>query len=152
MPLTCPFALPHTDLVLSVGYPLESYPVETWDGFILRLYRIPHGVKNATSYGNKPVVVLHHGVTLASDCFVALDTESSMGFYLADAGGWGARCGGEVEGSASAAAAAGRAGGARRAPGPDWPGLAWPGLARPYRMPHPLAHTCGPLPPRARRL
>jgi hypothetical protein len=72
--------------VLSYNYPLETYPVETSDGFILRLYRIPHGVKNATSYGKKPVVVLHHGVTLASNCFVVLDPDSSLGFLMADAG------------------------------------------------------------------
>jgi pimeloyl-ACP methyl ester carboxylesterase len=73
--------------VLSYKYPLETYPVETWDGFILRLYRIPYGVKNATGAGKRPVVVLHHGVTLASNCFVVLDPGSSLGFLLADAGG-----------------------------------------------------------------
>ena len=72
--------------MLPYGYPLETYPVETPDGFILRVYRIPHGKKNSTASGPKPVVVLHHGITLASSCFVVLDTEASMGFYLADAG------------------------------------------------------------------
>jgi len=76
------------DLVLPFGYPLETYPVETSDGFILRLYRIPYGKINATQPSkDKPVVLLHHGVTLASNSFVALDPNSSMGFYLADAGG-----------------------------------------------------------------
>ncbi|KAI8477459.1 MAG: Alpha/Beta hydrolase protein [Monoraphidium minutum] len=74
------------DLVLGQGYPLETYPVETYDGFILRLYRIPHGKKNATGTGPKPAVLLHHGITLASSCWVVLDPDSSMGFYLADAG------------------------------------------------------------------
>ncbi|KAI8473215.1 MAG: Alpha/Beta hydrolase protein [Monoraphidium minutum] len=77
------------DLVLPWGYPLESYPVETPDGFILRLYRIPYGAKNATRADPskpKPAVLLHHGVTLASSSFVVLDPDSSMGFYLADAG------------------------------------------------------------------
>ena len=75
------------DLVLPYGYPLETYPVETEDGWILRLYRIPHGVANSTDPSpNKPVVLLHHGVTLASNCFVALYPGSSMGFFLADAG------------------------------------------------------------------
>ncbi|KAI8477467.1 MAG: Alpha/Beta hydrolase protein [Monoraphidium minutum] len=74
------------DSVLPMGYPLETYPVETSDGFILRVYRIPHGKKNATGTGPKPVVLLHHGVTLASNCWVVLDPDSSMGFYLADAG------------------------------------------------------------------
>jgi hypothetical protein len=61
--------------------------VETKDGFILRLYRIPHGVKNATQPGPRPAVVLNHGVTLASSSYAVLDPESSMAFYLADAGG-----------------------------------------------------------------
>ncbi|KIZ02122.1 lipase, gastric [Monoraphidium neglectum] len=75
------------DLVLPWGYPLETYPVETEDGFVLRLYRIPYGVKNSTKPDpRKPVVLLIHGITLASSCFVVLDPESSMGFYLADAG------------------------------------------------------------------
>ena len=76
-----------TDLVLPFGYPLETYPVETPDGFVLRLYRIPYGRANATKPGGKrPAVLLHHGVTLSSACFVVLDPQSSMGFYLADAG------------------------------------------------------------------
>lgn len=75
------------DLVFPWGYPLETYPVETYDGFVLRLYRIPYGVKNATNPQKKrPAVLLHHGVTLSSSCFVVLDPDSSMGFYLADAG------------------------------------------------------------------
>ncbi|GBF88601.1 lipase [Raphidocelis subcapitata] len=74
------------DLILPHGYPLESYPVETKDGFVLRLYRIPHGVKNATQPGPRPVVMLNHGVTLASNSFAVLDPGSSMAFYLADAG------------------------------------------------------------------
>lgn len=74
------------DLVLPRGYPLESYPVETPDGFVLRLYRIPHGARNATRSGPRPAVLLHHGITLASSAFACLDPASSMGFYLADAG------------------------------------------------------------------
>ncbi len=74
--------------MLPFGYPLETYPVETTDGFILRLYRIPYGVSNSTNptTKDKPVVLLHHGVTLASSSFTCLDPNSSMAFYLADAG------------------------------------------------------------------
>ena len=74
--------------MLPFGYPLETYPVETPDGFVLRLYRIPHGKGGDGKQQRKqrPVVLLHHGVTLASNCWVVLDPESSMGFYLADAG------------------------------------------------------------------
>jgi hypothetical protein len=79
---------PPPDLVLPYGYPLESYPVETHDGFVLRLYRIPRGRKNATAPGPRPAVMLNHGVTLASSSYAVLDPDSSMAFYLADAGGW----------------------------------------------------------------
>ena len=73
-------------MVLPYGYPLESYPVETIDGFVLRLHRIPHGKDNASAPGPRPVVILDHGVTLSSASFAVLDPESSMAFYLADAG------------------------------------------------------------------
>jgi hypothetical protein len=77
------------DLVLPWGYPLETYPVETEDGFVLRLYRIPHGKANATAahpHKPKPVVLILHGITLASSSFVVMDPGSSLGFFLADAG------------------------------------------------------------------
>ena len=72
--------------MLAQGYPLESYPVETYDGFVLRVYRIPRGKRNATAPGPRPVVFLHHGVTLSSASYAVLDPASSMAFYLADAG------------------------------------------------------------------
>jgi len=72
---------------MTLGYPLETYPVETVDGSVLRMYRIPYGKKNATRPSkDKPVVMLFHGVTLSSASFAVLDEESSMAFYLADAG------------------------------------------------------------------
>jgi hypothetical protein len=40
-----------------------------------------------TQPGNKPVVLLHHGITLSSDGFVMYGKDESLGFILADAGG-----------------------------------------------------------------
>lgn len=34
---------PLAELVLPKGYPLENHTVQTSDGYILTLYRIPHG-------------------------------------------------------------------------------------------------------------
>lgn len=49
------------EIVLRKGYPLESYFVETEDGYILKLYRIP-GKKFIVP--NKKVVLLQHGLNV----------------------------------------------------------------------------------------
>ena len=80
------------ELVVEKGYPLETYEVVTEDGYILTVYRIPHGKQRHTQKGNKPVVYLQHGITLASNSFAILNANESMAFILADAGeeggGW----------------------------------------------------------------
>jgi hypothetical protein len=81
----------HTELVSKKGYPLETYEAVTEDGYILTVHRIPHGVQRNTEKGNKPVVYLQHGITLASNSFAILNANESMAFILADAGKLGAR-------------------------------------------------------------
>ena len=85
-----PFPVP-TELVVGRGYPLESHEVVTEDGYFLTLHRIPYGKgSNSTTVKGalKPVVFLQHGITLASNCFTVQDANQSLGFILADAGGW----------------------------------------------------------------
>ncbi|KAF8072636.1 Lip3 [Scenedesmus sp. PABB004] len=74
------------DLVPAAGYPLENHKVVTVDGFILNMYRIPAGASRHTERGRKPVVMLQHGVTLASNSFTLLNANESMAYILADAG------------------------------------------------------------------
>jgi hypothetical protein len=50
------------------------------------MYRIPHGKYRNTQKGNKPLVLLQHGVTLSSNSFVLLNANESMAYILADAG------------------------------------------------------------------
>ncbi len=50
------------------------------------LLHSPHGRYRHTERGPKPLVLLHHGVTLASSCFVIYNANESMAFILADAG------------------------------------------------------------------
>lgn len=48
------------------------------------MYRIPYG--KGQQPGPRPVVLLHHGITLSSACFTLLNTNESMAYVFADAG------------------------------------------------------------------
>ncbi|XP_061196822.1 lysosomal acid lipase/cholesteryl ester hydrolase-like [Saccostrea echinata] len=73
-----------TGLLAYNGFPAENHYVDTRDGFILNIQRIPHGRfrKKAT----KGVVVVQHGLTGGSDCFLSNMVNNSLGFLFADAG------------------------------------------------------------------
>nr|AGI17575.1 lipase-like protein [Pyrrhocoris apterus] len=71
------------DLVEMNGYSLETYDVETDDGYILGLYRV--GSKGA-DLNNRTVVFLQHGLCAASEIFVSTGIERSLAFLLADRG------------------------------------------------------------------
>jgi hypothetical protein len=70
------------------GYPIEEYFVQTEDGYILGLFRIPYGRSesmNAINSG-KPIVHLQHGLLDSSYTFVNNFPSQSLAFILADAG------------------------------------------------------------------
>lgn len=77
------------EIIQRWGYKAEYYEVTTEDGYILPLYRIPHG-RNAQSPSAqdtpRPVVYLQHGLeNSAADWVINLPTQSA-GFIFADAG------------------------------------------------------------------
>uniref|UniRef100_A0A7S3CY44 Lipase n=1 Tax=Palpitomonas bilix TaxID=652834 RepID=A0A7S3CY44_9EUKA len=76
-----------TQLVTSFGYPVEEHKVTTSDGYILGVFRIPHGLtaKGAAAAG-KPVVWLQHGLLDQSGTYVNNLPDESLGFMLADEG------------------------------------------------------------------
>lgn len=68
------------------GYPAETHEVTTEDGYILTLYRIPHGISNPLERGPKPVIFLMHGLFASSTCFLFNGPKSSLAFLLAEQG------------------------------------------------------------------
>jgi len=84
------------ELVQTYGYPIEEHFVTTEDGYILGVFRIPHGraeaaALNATAdstltAGSKPVAILQHGLLDSSYTWVNNMPGESLAYLLADAG------------------------------------------------------------------
>ena len=88
-------ALDFEELCEIFGYQHEEHVVQTKDGYLLGLHRIPcrKGERNEV-YGmssgrkaHKPVVYLHHGLLMCSDVFLCTTTaDRSLPLMLAEAG------------------------------------------------------------------
>ncbi len=96
--------MPHADLVIPHGYPLEEHHVVSKDGFILTAYRIPprtrseqrrrsraqiqikdHRPTNKAEALGRPVV-LQHGLLDSCAGFLLLGPKKALAFLLADQG------------------------------------------------------------------
>ncbi|PNF31184.1 Lipase 3 [Cryptotermes secundus] len=74
-----------SQLIQKYGYPVEKHTVQTEDGYQLTHFRIPHGRSGPTARVRRPVI-LQHGILSASDLWILMGQEQSLGFILADAG------------------------------------------------------------------
>jgi len=78
-----------SQIISSYGYPVENHWVETTDGFVLSIVRIPQG-KNQQPHQKRqtkrPVVFLQHGLLDSATTWVMNLPQESLGFVLADAG------------------------------------------------------------------
>lgn len=72
-----------TEIIKRNGYPVETHYATTNDGYILTVYRIPHGLDNKKVI--QQPILLTHGITMNSGSFV-LSGKRSLAFMLADAG------------------------------------------------------------------
>lgn len=69
------------------NYPFEEHFVETKDGYILGLHRIPFSPKlNNAHVKEKRVVFIQHGLECSSTDWILNGPEKSLGYLLADAG------------------------------------------------------------------
>ncbi|KAL3285317.1 hypothetical protein HHI36_019426 [Cryptolaemus montrouzieri] len=67
------------------GYPVEVHEVTTEDGYILKVFRIPHG-KGGRGINRKPILMMH-GLFAQADCYIdnAINN-ASLAFFMADNG------------------------------------------------------------------
>jgi len=74
-----------TEIVRYYGYPVEEHQVQTDDGYINTMLRIPHGIKSNPS-GPREVVILQHGLVDSGCTWLMNPPHQSLGYILADAG------------------------------------------------------------------
>lgn len=74
------------DLCDLYGFKWEEHVVQTKDGYLLGLHRVPFA-RGEEVKRKKPVVYLHHGLLMCSDVFLCTTTaERSLPLVLAEAG------------------------------------------------------------------
>lgn len=72
-------------LIEADGYPVEEHFVDTPDGYILKVFRIPGSPNSPPAYG-KTVVFIQHGLLCSSADWVVLGKGKAIPYLLADAG------------------------------------------------------------------
>ncbi|KAH8402937.1 hypothetical protein KR222_000550 [Zaprionus bogoriensis] len=70
----------------SHGYPAESHQVETEDGYVLTMFRIPYSPKLDNADSPRPAVLIQHGLFSCSDCFLLNGPDNALAYNYADAG------------------------------------------------------------------
>lgn len=89
-PLPIEATLTADELIRHWGYPSEVHNIQTEDGYILTVHRIPWGRSGrggpGDKPGDKPVVFLQHGLLQASDQWLLRGPDQDLVLMLADLG------------------------------------------------------------------
>lgn len=67
------------------GYPAETHFVETIDGYVLKVFRIPYTPK-LNKNDKRPAILLQHGLFSNSDCWLPTGPDYALAYLLADEG------------------------------------------------------------------
>ncbi|XP_050664244.1 lipase 3-like [Leptidea sinapis] len=73
-------------LASKYGYPFEEHSVVTEDGYILGLHRIPHGRDKNNIPGERPAVLVMHGLLSSSADFMIMGPGNALAYILAEEG------------------------------------------------------------------
>uniref|UniRef100_A0A3B4BBB6 Lipase n=1 Tax=Periophthalmus magnuspinnatus TaxID=409849 RepID=A0A3B4BBB6_9GOBI len=73
--------LSQSEIIGRWGFPSEEHEVQTEDGYILTLNRIPHSTGGRTG-----VVLLQHGLLAAGSNWITNPPDSALGFFLSQSG------------------------------------------------------------------
>lgn len=65
--------------IKSAGYPVESYEIITRDGYILHVFRIPHGKESALTNQTRAPILLMHAILDSSNGFIVSGDEHALG-------------------------------------------------------------------------
>ncbi|KAF2889481.1 hypothetical protein ILUMI_16692 [Ignelater luminosus] len=72
------------DLIKKYDYPIEIHTIQSKDGYILEIHRIPYGKQDLSD--NRTAVYLQHGILASSADWVLPGPGKGFGYILADAG------------------------------------------------------------------
>ncbi|XP_018563470.1 lipase 3-like isoform X2 [Anoplophora glabripennis] len=75
-----------TEITKKYGFPVETHEIETEDGYLLDVYRIPFGRFSRTRRTNRYPVILNHGLLGSAENFILMGQNKSLAYMLADYG------------------------------------------------------------------